>query len=293
MSDPATPPAADPAATPPAADPAANKPWYDGADAEAVGYLQNRGWADKTPAEVALLASAAHRQAEKFIGVPADQIARVPTDPADEAGWKALWTKLGAPGDATKYDLSAVKLSDGTDVGDDFRDFIRSKVALPNNMPPQMAAAVAKAVTAYVEDKVKAGSADQAAARIKGEEALAQNWGANKAANEFVANQGIAKSGLTPAVVDAMKAADYANAMETFRKIGSMAGEDRFVNNANPAVPGVMTREAAIARKGELMADQDWAKKYTEGGTTSAQFREMQALLTIIVGDDTQRSQAA
>ena len=37
------------------------KPWHDSFDAETKGYLQTRGWDKKTPVEVVLEASKAHR----------------------------------------------------------------------------------------------------------------------------------------------------------------------------------------------------------------------------------------
>src|SRR5690348_6393637 len=53
---------------------AGTKVWFDGADAETVGHIQNRGL-DKLPAnEAALAAIKAHREAEKHLGVRADQI---------------------------------------------------------------------------------------------------------------------------------------------------------------------------------------------------------------------------
>lgn len=280
MPDPVIPPAGDSPATPPAAPPPV-APWYQGADAETLGHIQNRGWQDKPANEVALAAITAHRQAEKFIGVPADHIARIPTDPADEAGWTALWTKLGAPTDATKYDFTGVKMADGGDVGDDFRDFMRTKIAAATHMPAAMATQVAQAITAYVESKVTASSAESTAARVESEKALAQNWGANAEANKFVANQAIAKLGVSPELLAAMQGADYAGTMEHFRKIGTQIGEDKFISNQNPAIPGVMTREQAVARKAELMADTAWAARYMAGG--APENRELQALLTLIV----------
>ena len=46
--------------------------------------------------------------------------------------------------------------------------------------------------------------------------------------------------------------------------------------------------ERIKARKAELMADTAWAKRYLNGG--APENREMTALLTLIAGDDTERS---
>src|SRR5881394_756652 len=61
-----------------------DKPWFDGFDAE------------------------------KLVGVPADQVLRVPKDAADEKGWNAVWSRLGKPTDAKGYDFSDIKFADGT-----------------------------------------------------------------------------------------------------------------------------------------------------------------------------------
>src|SRR5437879_5504237 len=87
--------------------------WHQGADAETLGHIQNRGWQDKPANEVALAAIKAHREAEKLIGVPADQLLRLPVSTADAEAWKPVWQKLGAPVDAAGYDFTPIKTAAG------------------------------------------------------------------------------------------------------------------------------------------------------------------------------------
>ena len=92
----AAPPA--PAPTPaPAVPPAPAAAWWQGkVDEATAGYFKNRGWDGKSADEVAILAANAHREAEKFIGAPADKLVRLPAQPNDEAGWREVYSRLHA-----------------------------------------------------------------------------------------------------------------------------------------------------------------------------------------------------
>jgi hypothetical protein len=86
---------------------------------------QNNGW-DKDPVIAAIEASKSHRELQKFHGVPASQLVKLPKDAADEAGWKAVYSRLGMPAEAKDYDLSGVKRADGTDVDQALADTLRA-----------------------------------------------------------------------------------------------------------------------------------------------------------------------
>lgn len=279
-------PADDPAASvvvPPVVPPvvpAAGDPWYKGADAEVIGHMQTRGWDQKPANEVAFEAIKAHRAAEKFIGVPADQIARIPKEASDEAGWKNLWTRLGAPADPAGYDFTTVKKADGTPMDDALAAHLRA-TATELHLPAASAAQLAASLVKYNEKQATDKAAETSASLATAQLALKTNWGANFEANMFVAKQTAAKLGATPEAVAALEGQlGYDKVMELFRTIGTKIGEDKFVNNLNPDVPGVMTREQAAARMTELKNDTEWAKKYLAGG--SAENRQLQALIAIV-----------
>lgn len=282
----------DPAAAPAAVltpEPAA-PPWYQGADAETLGYLQNRGLDKKTAAEAALAAIASHREAERFVGAPANQLLRLP-DPKDEAAVLAFHQRLGYPGEAAKYDFSTLKKPDGSPLDAAYVERMRS-VADQLRLPQDQAAQLATALSKAESDTATAANAERSA-KLEGEKAaLRANWGANHDAMMLVARNTAAKLGATPEAVAALEGqVGYAKVMEMFANIGTKIGEDHFITNLNPAIPGVMSVEQATARKGELMRDTAWVKRYMDGGVTEN--REMTALLTLIVGDDTQSSRSA
>lgn len=276
------PPAAPPTAPPV---PAPSAPWYSGVagvDETIVGHWTNKGWQNKSAVEVALEATKAWKAAEGFVGVPADQIIRMPKDAADEQGWSNVWTKLGRPADPKGYDFSAIKFSDGTPVDEAFADNMR-QWAFKNNLPTGQATALAQEFTRYLDTAEAAENVEKQAKIAEQKSALDRDWGPNKAANMFVASRAAAALGVDPATVAALEnVVGYDKVMNMFLAIGQKIGEDRFVNSTSSLTPGVMTREQAIARVADLKKDEVWVKSYLNGD--AAKVREMTALSTIIAG---------
>ena len=62
----------------------------------------------------------------------------------------------------------------------------------------------------------------------------------------------------------------------------SKLGEANFVDGTSANGLDGMTPAAAKARIAELMADKEWAGKYIQGGSQSAQGRELDALQRIV-----------
>lgn len=272
---------------------AAATPWHRavaGADAEIIGHLETKGWHTKAPAEAAFEAARSHLNAERLLGMRSDHdMLPIPKDPA-KGDMSKVWERLGTPKDAKDYDFSTVKRADGSALDDSLAGYLREQ-ALAMHMPKDMAARMAQTFAKRMDDTAAAAAAEKAAALVGEKTKLDANWGANKEANMFVAKQTAGKLGVTPEEVQALEnTIGYARTLEMFRMIGSKTGEDTFVTGDRPAGKGVMTRDQAVARKAELMADQGWSKRYTDGGMNSAEFREMQGLLTLIVGDDTEAS---
>ncbi len=257
--------------------------WYAGkADAELIGHMQNRGWHDKPIVDVAIDAIKSHRDAEKLIGAPATQIVRLPTDPKDEAGWKAVWGRLGAPADAKDYDFTTVKTHDGKDIDTALADALRATVAAVH-LPKDAATRVASDLQKHLDQSAINAAADRTAKLQEERTKLQTNWGPNAAANMHVAKQAALALGVSEAAVAALEGQiGYAEVMDMFRKIGSKIGEDKFVRDPMNPANNVMTVEQAVARKGELMNDDAWKTRYMAGDNQAN--REMTALLTIISG---------
>lgn len=272
--------------------------WTTGLDAEVVGHVQARGWDKLDPAAAAREAAKSHREANQkmteHLGAPADQFVRVPKDATDEAGWKAFYSRLGVPNDPTEYKFDAVKVKVGdaeAPLPQNYADFARATAAALH-LNAEQAAALASNVHKFNTDATAADANERGAKIASDRAALDKDWGAAKEANLFIAKQAAAKLGFTPEAVAALEnASGYKDVMNALLKVGQSIGEDKFIANTNPAIPGVMSREQAVARKAELMHDTVWAKAYLDGD--SAKGREMAALNLLIVGeDDTDRSRA-
>lgn len=259
------------------------------ADATLVGFVQSKGWDKLDPAAAAIAAVQSYQEAQKFIGQAPDRLAVLPKDASDTEAWNNLRSKLGVPTDPKDYDFSGVKLADGNAPDAATLDWARQTahtLNLPKDAGPQLAEALLKREL----DAAASKAADFSAKADEERAALAQNWGANMEANKFLAKRGAEKLGLDEEAVNALeKVSGYAKTMEALRRVGELSGEGRFVNSE--AGNGTMTREQAMSRKTELMSDQAWVKSYLDGDV--AKNREMMALNTLIVGDDTDSSRAA
>jgi hypothetical protein len=256
--------------------------WFEGADPAAAGftytdeaskqnaitefkgYLQNRGYDKLDPKVVAFGAIKAHRAAEQHLGIPPDQIVRMPKDANDQAGWAALRTRLGVPADG-KYDFSAVKFADGTALDEPFTQAL-GKALADANVSKDRAAGVAASVVKFMETAETENAAKYQVQVAEEKAKLSQNWGSKAAVNLVVAQNAIKALGVDPKQVASLESAiGYAGVMEMFRNIGARIGEDRFVTSGTSGNPGPMTKEQASATLKERMADVQWITKLQNG----------------------------
>lgn len=255
---PAAPPAA-PAAAPPATPPAA--PWYQGKlDPELIGHAQIKGWKLDDPQATAIEAIKQHREAEKFIGAPADQLLKLPKD-TDPKSWEPIWQRLGAPKDAKEYDFSAVKFSNGDAVDQSFADAMRATFS-SLHLPKEWAAPITAAVVKYMDDADKAEATLSEAKRGEEIAALMKSWGPNAELNKLTAMQGAKRLGVSPeTVAELEKAKGYAGVMEMFRKAGAGLREDTFHEGGQGGNSNPVTSDGAYARIQELNRDETFTKR--------------------------------
>jgi len=263
-----------------------NVPWYQGVtgvDEATVGHWTAKGWANKSAAEVAVEATKAWKEAERFVGAPADSLVRLPKELSDEKGWDAVWKRLGKPAEAKGYDFSGVKFADGSALEEGFQNTMR-EVAYKLNLPKDAATAVAAEFAKYLDGAETSENAERTAKLAEQKAALKKNWGPNEAANMFVAQRSAAALGVTPADIAALESViGYDRVMEMFRTIGTKIGEDKFIQGTNKGAGNApMTRDEAVARKADLMSDTVWRDAFLKGDKAKA--REMEALNIIIVG---------
>ena len=285
---------ADPPA--PVTDPApAGAKWFDAFDEPTKAYIGARGLADKDPAAAFLEAAKAHQEAQAYIGVPKEQLLRLPKADAPPEEWDAVYERLGYSTKADDYKLEGLKFADGSDVEDSFRDFVRLQ-AKANHLSPAATAKLAQETIAFLESQETAQTSEQAIAAARAAEQLRNSWGPNYQANMVIADRAyaalMAAAGFTQEQMTAsMQSLKDANGtegtMQLLLALGQRISEDTFVSGGR--VPGnanamIATREQASARKAELMGDAEYAKRLLAGGV--AETREMQQLDMRIAGYD-------
>jgi hypothetical protein len=265
---------------PAAGAPPAAESWFKDIAGEDLGYIQNRGL-DKLSAKDAILATAkAHREAERLIGAPANEVLRMPKDAADAEGWTRVRDRLGVPADAKDYDFSTVKVGENA-IDPKIVDALRPALQAAN-VSKDRAPDVMKAVASVLAARDTEGST-AAAERLAAErETLKINWGSNAAANMITAQAGAKALGLEPEIIGALeKTAGYAKTMEAMRNIGARIGEPTFISNQAPGSTGVMSAEQAVATLAERKSDAAWTTKLMAGDTTTrAEFNNLTRVIS-------------
>ena len=263
-------------------------PWFQGKSdipVEFVGTWQTMGLHTKTPEEGMREITKSYLEAPKFIGVPENQILRMPKDAADEQGWQALRTRLGVPTDPKQYEegIKAVQRA-GKPLEAPLVDLSRD-LAAKLHLPQAEAPALAQGIVAHLDRQEAAALAERTAALEASRAALAKDWGANKAANELVARNAAARLGIDPQAVNALESVvGYEKVMNMFLKLGQGMGEDRLITGGGTGIGqgGVLSQAQAQAQLAELKADKAFVARYFDGDRDAR--RQMDALHKIIAG---------
>jgi hypothetical protein len=257
---------------------AAATPWHNGIDAEFIGHAQNKGWKLDDPKEAFIAATKQARELERHFGVPADRLVKLPGPDAKPEDIRAYHERIGAPKEAKDYDLSPIK---DQAIADSLRASLHN-----SGVTKDAAAAVAKSVATALESQLSQQSTENATKVQEAKDRLKVSWGQNFEYNKLKAADGARRLGMSPETVAAMEGMiGYDGIMETLRKIGAGTSEDTFVDRGLGTNGQVTTREGAVARKAELMADKAWGERYLKGGV--AEVREMTGLNMMIAGSGT------
>jgi len=256
-------------------------PWHQTVAPEIRAQWQNKGYDLSDPAKVAIEATKGFINAEKFLGVPPHQLLRLPADVNDEAGWRGVWQRLGAPTDKSGYDLAQVKFSDGTELDQGFADFMREK-AHALHLPASSAVELSKAFVGFMEQADRREGEQTAAALAEQKAQLQKDWGNDYEFNRQTAVQGAQKLKVTAEDVAALeKVVGYARVMEMFRKVGSGSNEDAYVSGKQGG-EFMTTAQTAQARLNELMANPQWSARLVQNEPEAR--REFESLTRLISG---------
>jgi hypothetical protein len=235
-------------------------PWHSTYEPEIQTFVQSKGW-DKFPIDKALPEIIrGYRGAEQYIGVPADQVVRLPKD-GDDAALGRVYDRLGRPTDATKYDLKLpAELDEKTS------SWIKTtahKLGMNNKQAQTFANDLLATETASaIEAKAALDS------RVAKESAeLRTEWGGAYEKNVEVVDGVAREFGMTPEQLVALRGSlGPKGAMAFLYKIGQSLGEDKFISGDNrqgfgdAKAPNVAMQEIA-----SLKADSEFVAKFQKG----------------------------
>lgn len=265
--------------------------WYAGFDAETQNYITTRGLADKDVSAAFLETAKAHQEAQAYIGVPKEQLLKLPKADAPPEEWDEVYTKLGYSKNADDYKLDGLKRADGTDADTALKDFLRAQ-AVDLKLSPAAAAKFADATLKHLEGVTAAQTSEQTADATRALEQLRASWGPNYEANKVIADNayaaimaaaGFDQTKMTAAIQKLGETAGRSETMQMLLAVGQKLGEDKFVGGGGPGALGPRNAEQATARIAELKADTTWVSRYLAGGT--AEVKEMNDLHLLAHGN--------
>lgn len=266
--------------------------WYSGFDAETQNYITTRGLADKDPTAAFLETAKAHQEAQRYIGVPKEQLLTLPKPDAPPEEWDAVYERLGYSKDPEAYKLEGLKFADGSDAEDGFKDFVRAQAA-ELKLSPAAATKLAENAMKFLEGAEAATTAETQAAATRAMEQLRQSWGPNYEANTVIVDNaykammtaaGFSQEQMTTAIQKLGETMGKAETMQLLLAVGQKLGEDTFVGGGGPSGQlGPRNAEQAKARIDELKKDSAFTKRLLDGGLAEA--KEMESLHRLAYGD--------
>lgn len=239
---------------------AENTSWYSSFDTDTVGWLENRGLT-KLDSNAALPeVIKGFRNAEKYIGTPAESLIKLPKADAPDEAWNEVYTKLGRPSDPKEYSLP---IPDGIDPA--YAESAKAKFH-EIGLTARQAKALAEWNNEYVGKQVGNQEQQYKTAVAEQTNALKAEWGQAFDQNVNIAKRAAQEFGVDAATIDRMEAAmGFDGVMKFFNAIGSKVGEHSFVDGESQGFNGGMTPNAAQSRIRQLQNDGEFVKKYIAG----------------------------
>jgi hypothetical protein len=231
-----------------------------------------------------------YREAERMLGAAqgADRLA-VPKDPADKAGWDAVYTKLGRP---EKPDAYKFEIPQGGDSGFALE---AGKWMHEAGLNQSQATTLNKQWNTYVQQATERQALELSTRAAEEVTGITKEWGANVKINSELAARGAnfmgKQLGLTPERMEAIKNGDEVRlsageALKLFKLMGDLGGTagDTFegVGPGNRAEGMGMTPEQAQAKLNQLQNDRAFYDRLQR--KDAAAIKERDDLFKIIGG---------
>jgi hypothetical protein len=220
--------------------------WYESANDEVKGYIQNKGWDDP------LKAVSSYQELEKYRGASEDQLIKLPKE---GESYDAVYDRLGRPESSDKYEFEAPEnASIDTDRLDTFKGIAHS-AGLNNEQFAKVVSEISSYETGIVQQLQEQRAQEQATQL----EALKKEWGDGfderaELGRRFVRKNLPADMNREETLNAIENAIGTAAMLKLFANSGTGAGEDRLPKDGEDKPYGY-TREQAIADKKALMSE--------------------------------------
>ena len=240
---------------------AANDSWAAALDEDQRGWVSGMGL-DKLDEKGALAkVLPMYRAAEQKLGVPADQLLRMPKDENDAEGFRAAMMKLGLPEKADDYGLPVPEGDKG--------EFAKMASGWMHEIgvPKRQAVALAAKWNEHVAAMATAQEGQYQQSAETDIAALKSEWKGEEYDKNVALAQRVRKTaGLTDQEAIALeRAIGVKRAATVFASLGKSLGEHRFAEGTGGAQSFGMTAEGARARIADLQKDSAWVAAYTAG----------------------------
>lgn len=274
---PSDPPATPPAAPPPSDPPASQGNWWEkdiftNDDRE---YLTARGLTVDDPLEALPKIVQAHRNAEKRLGQPADQILSRPAEGQELGDWMRENGELfQVPEAPDKYDLKRPDLKDGVQWNEGLETKAR-EVAHSHGVSNAALQAMTEVYAAEVQGLLDGAETDLQAANEEMMGALQKDWGdqtnariavAKQAAQAIAEQAGMDKDAMQNLAMSMKPKTGDAGIIRLFAAIGEMMGEDMLSGGGGGGGQFGTTPAEARQRLAQINGEGgEMAQAYAEG----------------------------
>jgi hypothetical protein len=240
--------------------------WYEGHNfaPEDIGFIQNKGWDDPTKTV------RDYKNLEKYHGVPADQLLKLPKSFDEDGALDPIYDRLGRPASPDKYDI---KLPDGASV-DEGRLKAAREIGHKLGLSTKQMQGLAEFDASYMGEAMKAYEVEKAQKMEAELGSLQKEWGTHfeeraELGRRFVRNAipaGIDKEATLSAIENAI---GTALTLKLFANAGEKTIREDRVPDSSGDRPFGYTREQAAADKKSLMdelkADPSRLANYNKG----------------------------
>jgi hypothetical protein len=225
------------------------------------------------------------QSAEKLIGVPADQIIRMPKADAKLEELAPVFARLGRPAKWEDYQL---KVPEGAD--DSF-----AKAAGPIlhqiGLLPVQARALNEWWNGYMQNQLETMAGEKTQREQDEVNALHREWPGEtykqreelgrRAFREFGNMLGETEEERTTTMQKMEDTLGTARFLKFFARVGEKLGEPAFEIGTGPSREFGMTPGGAKAKQDQLMRDSEWVARWTKNGKGGAEDLELDRLIRI------------